>query len=225
FGGGGWGGGGGVGWGGLGFWVLGWGGSVLHLGRPGQGWKAFLGWRRSWLSREVIAFGAWAPVAGAFAGAMWLGLSDWVVGPLGLLTGALGVTGVWCSVMVYVDTRRPAWCIGLTAMKFFGTVGIGYFAAMGMSLGVMGMVLVKMGVEARMLTAGGDEAFGRVSALQWGPLRGVVLVRAACGLSGALLMGLGLSFYGGLALVIVGELLERVLFFRSAAAPKMPGTI
>src|SRR5690606_29264341 len=30
--------------------------SVLHLGRPQLAWRAWMGWRTSWLSREVIAF-------------------------------------------------------------------------------------------------------------------------------------------------------------------------
>jgi Fe-S-cluster-containing dehydrogenase component len=30
--------------------------SALHLGRQGRAWRAILNWRRSWLSREVLAF-------------------------------------------------------------------------------------------------------------------------------------------------------------------------
>ncbi|MDZ4850102.1 MAG: hypothetical protein SGI77_12525 [Pirellulaceae bacterium] len=31
--------------------------ALAHLGRPFLAFRAFLGWRRSWLSREAIVFG------------------------------------------------------------------------------------------------------------------------------------------------------------------------
>ncbi|MEM6821412.1 MAG: DmsC/YnfH family molybdoenzyme membrane anchor subunit, partial [Verrucomicrobiota bacterium] len=37
--------------------------SVLHLGRPMKAWRAFLGWRKSWLSREIISFGMLVPMS------------------------------------------------------------------------------------------------------------------------------------------------------------------
>ncbi len=33
--------------------------ATLHLGRPLKAWRSFLGWRRSWFSREAIAFGGY----------------------------------------------------------------------------------------------------------------------------------------------------------------------
>jgi Fe-S-cluster-containing dehydrogenase component len=37
--------------------------SATHLGRPAQAWRAALNWRRSWLSREVIAFPVFVAIA------------------------------------------------------------------------------------------------------------------------------------------------------------------
>src|SRR5688572_20156628 len=37
--------------------------SVTHLGRPLKAWRAFLGLGKSWLSREIIVFGIFAPLA------------------------------------------------------------------------------------------------------------------------------------------------------------------
>ncbi len=37
--------------------------SILHLGRPLQAWRAVIGLRHSWLSREIVAFGAFAGLA------------------------------------------------------------------------------------------------------------------------------------------------------------------
>src|SRR5262245_31601398 len=36
---------------------------LLHLGQPWLAWRVFLGVRTSWLSREALAFGAFAALA------------------------------------------------------------------------------------------------------------------------------------------------------------------
>lgn len=41
--------------------------STLHLGRPSRAWRAMLNWRRSWLSREVLAFPAFLATTSAWA--------------------------------------------------------------------------------------------------------------------------------------------------------------
>jgi formate dehydrogenase iron-sulfur subunit len=95
--------------------------SVLHLGQPLKAWRAFLGWRKSWLSREIIAFGLFAKLSALTMLAWWWGdfnLLRWAI----TLTAAGGVLAVFTSVMVYVDTRRPFWSMKLTAGKFFGTM-------------------------------------------------------------------------------------------------------
>ena len=95
--------------------------SVLHLGQPLKAWRAFLGWRRSWLSREIIVFGALPGGGVAIAVTWWLGDMAWLrLSITGTAFAAL--TAVFCSVMVYVDTRRPFWSLRMTAGKFFGTM-------------------------------------------------------------------------------------------------------
>ncbi len=50
---------------------LGWAGltaSLLHLGRPLYAYRALIGLRHSWLSREVLAFGVYAGLATAIRG-------------------------------------------------------------------------------------------------------------------------------------------------------------
>lgn len=94
--------------------------SVLHLGQPLKAWRAFLGWKKSWLSREIIAFGALPGGGVAIAVAWWLGdLSLLRLAVVGTALAALGA--VACSVMVYVDTRRAFWSLAQTSGKFFGT--------------------------------------------------------------------------------------------------------
>src|SRR4030095_626820 len=41
--------------------------AALHLGKPLKAWRSFLGWRKSWFSREVIVFSAFSPLAAAAA--------------------------------------------------------------------------------------------------------------------------------------------------------------
>jgi Fe-S-cluster-containing dehydrogenase component/DMSO reductase anchor subunit len=86
---------------------------ALHLGQPLKAWRSFLGWRKSWLSRELIAFGA-------FLGALGAHLA--IGHPLSAMLAALaGLLAVACSAMVYVATRRPFWNAPMTFAKFFGT--------------------------------------------------------------------------------------------------------
>ena len=109
--------------------------SAAHLGRPAKAWRAFLGWRRSWLSREILALNLFAGALTATAAA---GLLPFPVGGLprmaaGFLAAAAGVVAVLASAMVYVDTGRPAWAFGPTVGRFLGTtflLGAAFTAAL-----------------------------------------------------------------------------------------------
>ncbi len=124
---------------------LGLGVSILHLGRPLGAWRAFLGLRTSWMSREILAFSLFAASAAGFAGAsLWSSMAEWAPGwralevfvrpaqwaaPLAMVTASLGLLGVSCSAMIYIDTHRPFWSRELTFTKFFGTTCLLGFAA------------------------------------------------------------------------------------------------
>jgi len=98
--------------------------SVLHLGRPLRAWRSFLGWRRSWLSREIMAFGAFAGLAALAVLAGMFPLTDFITNGRAIPTIAaalVGLIGVFTSAMVYVDTRRPFWSPGFAFGNFFGT--------------------------------------------------------------------------------------------------------
>ena len=94
------------------------GSSVLHLGRPVFAFRAFLGFRHSWLSREIIFFGLFAKLAGVYALSLWF---EWNIPQLGIVCAAVGVLGVYASIMVYVATKRPCWRPAITAAKFLIT--------------------------------------------------------------------------------------------------------
>ncbi|MFT3927777.1 MAG: dimethyl sulfoxide reductase anchor subunit [Myxococcales bacterium] len=109
------------------------GASVFHLGRPLLAYRAVLGLRTSWLSREALVFGLFAklaigyglltalPILPDFPGKD-IALSLTPYAPL-VRTGAVwsGLLGVFCSVMVYVATRREQWSFTQTGLKFFST--------------------------------------------------------------------------------------------------------
>jgi Fe-S-cluster-containing dehydrogenase component/DMSO reductase anchor subunit len=99
---------------------LGLGVSVLHLGRPLSAWRAFLGLRRSWMSREIVVFGGLAGVGFLTATASVLPAFASFAPVLSWSTALIGVAAVYCSAMIYIDTRRPFWRPQQTFPRFFG---------------------------------------------------------------------------------------------------------
>lgn len=118
--------------------LLGLNAATLHLGRPHLAFRAILGWRHSWLSREALVFGAYAPVALAVIAYTLVPLvADWLPGfvnsflaavlqpalrPILEVTAALvGAAGVYCSIRLYQFTGRKFWLGLRTLGKFAGT--------------------------------------------------------------------------------------------------------
>ena len=194
-------------WLGFGATVIGVASSTLHLGQPLKAWRAFLGWRKSWLSREILSFGAFA---GAGFGAASGFLPVWVC-------CGIGLASVWCSIMVYVDTRRTFWCLSVTSGKFLGTMLLLGSAAAGLVWPALLIGLVKLSAEALFLRSSSKSA-----RLLWSHLRNITLARFAFGLVG--LAMLPFHFPTALVLLAVGELLERSTFFRAVVAYRMPGS-
>jgi Fe-S-cluster-containing dehydrogenase component/DMSO reductase anchor subunit len=142
--------------------LLGLGCATLHLGRPLYAFRAFLGWRTSWMSREILVVGAYVPAVLSSAVATTLvlapdaipgipsGLSSALRGWLPLVEGSalgMGLLGTVCSMMIYVDTHRRAWALSRTAPLFLGTLaglgalGVATSAAFGMSVSDTGAAL------------------------------------------------------------------------------------
>lgn len=105
--------------------------SLFHLGRPQFFYRAFLGLRTSWLSREVIAFGLFAKLALLYAALAAAPFypdfpgKSWLVArtlELHVAAASVGILGVLASVMVYVATRRPQWSAAQTGIKFIGSM-------------------------------------------------------------------------------------------------------
>ncbi len=216
--------------------ALGLAASFFHLGQPLRAWRIFLGWRRSWLSREAMVFVAWFALASAT-----------VLYPALVAAGALlGVLGLFCSVMIYADTHREFWRFPNTAARFFGSafvLGLATTLAVAPSVPVALALLlatfVKLAGEVRATlplnhSAAEDDAPApalKTARLLAGPLRPVFGLRALFGLTGGILLPLALAAHAvpagmawlALASALLGELAERHLFFRAVVAPKMPG--
>jgi len=127
------------------FGLLALGASVFHLGRPQFAFRAVIGLKHSWLSREIVAFGIFALLAVLYASATWFdwgtsGFNQRCESFLGWGVGAAGLTGIGCSVMVYVFTRRMYWNGVRTTIRFVSTALL-----LGLAAAWLTLLLVSLG--------------------------------------------------------------------------------
>ncbi|MDB5386722.1 MAG: putative anaerobic reductase component [Planctomycetaceae bacterium] len=200
--------------------------SLFHLGRPFYAFRAFIGLRTSWLSREILCFGLFATLAALYTVLPWISaswLSHWGLAvsqaqynQLGWAVVASGLSGVWCSVMLYDSTRRILWHWPRTGFRFLMTCAllgaptsllISFAAAVWSSsytiqqiMDDYGRVLcgclvllggIKMLFEAsvfRHLLARQLTPLKRTAMLMQGDLARVTLQRFFCGLAGCVVL-------------------------------------
>lgn len=257
------------------FGLLALGASTIHLGRPHLAFRAIVGLRHSWLSREILAFGVFAGLAMAYAGSTWLATDHpaWqpLVAGLGWGVALFGAIGVFSSAMIYAFTQREFWSLARSGWRFLLTSMSLGIAAVWLTLLIaarlnpgpelaelvdragptlcqvlMLVAGIKLLLEAaffRHLASRQVHALKRSALLMIGELSNATLARFATGLLGGLAMPAFLllgeltqptPLSGPNALVTVailfvaclaGETLERYLFFRAVAAPRMPGGV
>ena len=222
--------------------------SITHLGRPLYAFRALLGLRTSWLSREVAAFGVYAGLAVAHAIAVWTAPGGAAAAITEVATPVAGVAAIACSAMVYIDTPRLAWSSPRTLVRFAVTTGLAALlsgalaslafgdSAAGLSVLASAVVLTALATEASSLAKGlqSSDRVRRLGAgLTVGPLRLYSVARCSLGAAAAVaLVGAAAAPAGSvwplLALaavfVLVSEFFERALFFRAVVVPRMPGT-
>ncbi|MES2996181.1 MAG: 4Fe-4S dicluster domain-containing protein [Verrucomicrobiota bacterium] len=214
--------------------------SVLHLGRPLGAWRFFLGLRTSWLSREILAFLLIAPLAAvlpvwpwlaAFLPGPWLATTEKFLAPSLL---AISIPAVFTSAMIYVDTHRVSWRLTISAPRFFGTLMV--FAGLGWAIAAPSTltltlaavaIVAKIIPESRFLRDYGDPD------TSWSPdqhTAQLMLMRVMSpvthgrfGTAIAAIIALMFSPWTAAALMLLSEMLERIGFFRTVYAPKMPG--
>ena len=214
--------------------------SVFHLGKPLRAWRIFLGLRRSWLSREAVLFGLWFPVVLLAAVSAFdskssvtyyvtlIPSADALLDQLSAFhrqhpavlptaSAVIGTLALFCSVMIYVDTRRQFWRFTQTAPRFFGTALILALALVAPVVAAF-ILVAKLAFEARALQGTG------ISARHLrGPLRRTTTLRFTLSLAALPFLLVPPLVAVGWVLALAGELTERVLFFRAVDAPKMPG--
>jgi Fe-S-cluster-containing dehydrogenase component len=190
---------------------------IAHLGQPLRAWRVFLGLRRSWLSREAVLFGAYLPAFAATVALPHLPFEHPLLHLVAPLAATLGAASVFCSIMIYVDTHRRFWRFDRSALRMAGTVAVVALGFLAPSAAALAL-LAKLALES--LGLRGSSVSAR---LQRGPLRGLVLARLAVGVAAVPLFPLAPPL--ALAVTLVGELLERALYFRAVDAPKMPGVL
>ena len=251
------------------------GASTMHLGRPLDAWRSFVGLKTSWLSREIIVFGLFAMLALIYAGSFWLpALSGFVNIPFwrelsssplqntfGIGVAVTGLAGVFSSMMIYRDTRRTFWRMRFTAPKFSGTTVLlgpatilstmtlqSVFApaiaaepafrhVVVLLCGFLAIATtVKLLWELAVFAHLNDRELPnmkRTALLMSGVLKRATIARFVCGAVGGVVLPALVVFgvfppivaTGILPFSLLGELLERYLFFTAVIAPKMPGGI
>jgi formate dehydrogenase iron-sulfur subunit len=165
---------------------------------------------------------------------------------LTLASALIGALALFCSVMIYVDTHRHFWRFAQTAPRFFGTALILALAALlalapistPIAATLIVATLCKLAVEARVFrpldSAESDTPINagiKTALLLSGPLRALFGLRVLASLFGGVFIPFALAAHSvpptamwlAIALLVTGELTERVLFFRAVDAPKMPG--
>ena len=126
--------------------------STMHLGRPRYAFRAVLGFSHSWLSREVVAFGAFGALAPAYAAASWLAPTQPMTSVVGALALVAGSAGVGCSVMLYAVTRRTWWRARRTVPTFLlSGAASGLLATMATTAVLAGFDLAYAGVAVDQL--------------------------------------------------------------------------
>lgn len=228
--------------------VIGLIGAPLHLGRPLRAWRAFLGWRKSWLSRELIALSAFAATAllaiGYRSMPAWRDL-------LNTSAAIVGLIAVFASAMVYIDTGRPAWSARITFGNFFGTTLVlgGVLASvilaatsepesaipfLGTAMASRAILFIWRRMEQRaaldcVRSAVHFNARVVSELLPWTATVDAILLFVAM-LAGVLALGsLGASRLVWIALAALttfgAEVIARYIFFVASASKRMPGGV
>ncbi|HEV8395662.1 MAG TPA: DmsC/YnfH family molybdoenzyme membrane anchor subunit [Vicinamibacterales bacterium] len=218
--------------------------STMHLGRPIYAYRAIRMWKRSWLSREVLMFGAFSNVAALYAGALWFGLRGSVA--LGALTVLFGIAGVTASAYIYRVPARPAWNTRYTLLQFLFTsallgplfaavIGAGETRWMAPAAAAMGVAIaVVLALRFLRLIASEALELKGTARLLSTVLRRHLVIRGCLLAVGGVLMPLLIAsrpdLAGGssalligvsLAMAIGGEILGRYLFFVSVVPRQM----
>ncbi|MEX2293609.1 MAG: DmsC/YnfH family molybdoenzyme membrane anchor subunit [Acidimicrobiales bacterium] len=191
-------------------------GSLAHLGRPGVAYKALRNLRRSWLSREVALFALYAPLA------LLAVVVPAAAGPAALV----GIAGLYASACLYIVPGRPSWDSPLTIVVFASTgLAVGPLLTGHPQLGAAGIMLALGSLGANLARLWNDVNISRggTAELYRHRLRRWTALRVALALAGLAALALG-GLVVAAALVLVGEVVGRWLFYVTVVPANMPGS-
>ena len=227
--------------------------ALLHLGRPMYAFRAFLGWRKSWLSREAILFGFYMAATVTTCAAIWFASSLTAVIPGIFVIGTAfsGGLAVLSSGMIYVATKRSQWNMKRTFCDFgLTTLGLGAAGAatlcdspeIGWILGCSGLVLIIGSCAfsisdwyvARKIPSNWKDFSARSGRLLRGDLSHLWSLQWAFMAGGLLIAAAMLSLESGGVTEMVGrwslffslviaKFISRFLYFASIVTHRMPG--
>jgi formate dehydrogenase iron-sulfur subunit len=246
--------------------ALGLGIAPLHLGKPHLAYKAFLGFRTSWLSREMLSFGPY-PIfiatalipsyADQIQSLSPITLPDLVFEPIVkkaslIFASLIGIASVFCSAMIYIDTKRVFWKAKSTTSYFTGTVlstaflslfcQLGYFDDVKKAtFGILFFVLICFSklmldislkhkkhnelllTNARKLVEG-SQGFIFSTRVCLCLMSGIIIPLAYLSLPSSSISNNTGVLFSLIALGwLISEFCERILFFTLALPKKMPG--
>jgi DMSO reductase anchor subunit len=195
------------------------------------------------MSREIIAFSIYAGLAGLLV--CWPGSAL-----IAQATALMALVGIACSAMIYVDTKRPAWPAYAVFAKFFGTMLLlgaaagtilaGWLApALAPVLAVVATIIrtaLFVWEGTALLRAKQDSTSPlHRSALTIFSLLQPVLVTRVISFAVSTIFSVMVIFnaahhgpiWATIACVstVVGQVLERYIFFTACSGPRMPGGI
>jgi Fe-S-cluster-containing dehydrogenase component/DMSO reductase anchor subunit len=204
----------------------------LHLGRPALAHRALKNWRRSWLSREVLALSVFAQAAAVYAGAIAVH-RPWAA-EAGAVALVFGLIGVMCSARIYMVVARPAWNLPFTLPDFYLTCAVlGPWMVLAAGLG-HGAWLIGFAIAASLLQCTNsvarlvtmwrspvDELSGTAGLLR-GELRRALIARFVCVALAIALVSVNpiAAFLFSLA----SETLGRYLFFAGVVPKSVAST-
>jgi Fe-S-cluster-containing dehydrogenase component/DMSO reductase anchor subunit len=200
--------------------------TAFHLGRPLLGFRAVLGLRTSWLSREAVALAGFVGLSGLFVASSLV--SSEARTDLALLVAAVGVTTLYCSAKVYQDTPRAYWATRRTLVRFaLSALTSGIVLTLATVARSGGSPLVVIAAAAMIAKLGFESAEVRRAAPGLRrQLRKTLALRyrlaafAVCCLFVSPFVP-GLVWFAA-AVWMAGEGVERHLFFRCGVPPRMP---
>ncbi len=185
--------------------------STAHLGRPIHAYRALKMWRRSWLSREVLAFSVFAGAATLYTATQSFAI--------GAATVAAGLIGIACSAALYLVPARPAWNSWTTVAEFYLTAALLAGAPKLVPIAAAAQLFV---LAVKYLRFHQSEEFElRQSARLLGnDLKELVWLRIVLLVGGALFS----SHPASLAPLLAAEILGRYLFFVGVVPRNMAAT-